>query len=874
MAMLPNRHSRGRFARRKSAIRLLMVLCSFAWPTFAFRCPADVNPEFEMSYYDSNSERCITVRDLKRSSGVKNWIISAKDVCSASFPNSTIYSWTELELDSISSQLNDIQSRLGQTVLNGIHISSVSFEQSSKVMNLQMFNYNNRTSTTYRYELIEKAEKHWSVNSSLQLPPEQLMAIFTGKIKPPICLISRLQKGDANRLPRTTAIECNDVNNQVDIAFCEHADLDAYCRKWGKSGECTKCSTGLLGRYCEIGKKQFLSKKLTLSIVLADINECSINGSCGVHGICINTWGSYACSCMKGYTGQLCNITDKAVMVMCLEIDECLLGKPCGDNGVCQKLNNDFICVCKQGYTGPLCQLDVNECLLNHVCPNNAYCTNTNGSYYCACNEGYTGRTCESDVDECANKSICNDRGKCQNTNGSFYCECRKGYTGTLCEKNCSSLAGVCGPHGKCNDTDYGYVCVCQSGYTGSSCEIDVNHCLKGPCINGGTCFSGPYGFWCVCRKGYRGDLCQQDVDECKQHENICGLHGRCINLFGSYKCKCFEGYTGIHCDTAATMSMCDIEICGPLGKCFVQNNNFSCLCATGVTGRLCNKAVSNCWIDNPCGRNGFCRHVGNSFTCKCSYGYTGKLCDQRNVLPIDFCKDTSICNKGICKSDQQGGYYCLCPVGYTGVNCEVAYKPCESQLCSINGVCDKLNETDDISVNNHRCICNAGWTGPRCTEKVDMCKGNDICGINGQCIENAGKLYCQCKAGYSGDHCEEKIKRCLILNPCGNGGVCRTYDHNFRCECFAGFTGELCENALHGKRPVENFPSNPKDDEVPYSDDHKSKGQKRSEKGIAFSYAIIGLVVTISVCLVLLLVGRAATLLRATDKEEETSSP
>ncbi|KHJ41688.1 EGF-like domain protein [Trichuris suis] len=918
MPMFPNRQFRGHCAWRKSVVGLFAVLCSFAWPTFAFHCPGDVNPQFEMSYYDNNSGHCVTVRDLKGSSGIKNWIVSAKDVCSASFPNSTIHSWTEFQLDSMSSHLNDIQSRLGQTVLNGIYISAVRIERSSKVMNLETFDYNNHMSTTYRCELIEVAEEQWFVNCSLPLLPEHLMAIFTGKMKPPICLVGRLHKGETNRIPRTTAIECNDINDQVDIAFCEHADLDAYCSKWGKTGECAACSSGLSGRYCE-----------------TDINECSVNSLCGAHGICINAWGTYMCNCMKGYTGKFCDA----------EIDECLLKMPCGDNGVCQKLDKDFICICKQGYTGRLCELDVNECLVSDVCHNNGYCTNTNGSYYCLCNEGYTGQTCESDVDECVNKSLCNDRGECRNTNGSFYCECRNGYTGNLCEKNITEcvLRNSCGIHGKCLSNNGSFTCACDLGYTGQLCTEDIDECLTGSpcglrgscenmvgsfkchclqgstgplckqgkclfkhylskrehyplsdvdecaqrvCKNGGTCVNVRFSFWCVCPKGFTGSLCQQDIDECKHNETICGLHGECTNLVGSYKCECFDGYTGVYCETApisagaskegdyapmhllhfdaAVMSMCDVEACGPLGKCFVRNNNFTCLCAAGVTGRLCNKAASDCWVDNPCGRNGFCRQVGNSFTCKCSYGHTGRLCDRL----IDFCKNTSICNGGKCISDLQGGYYCVCPVGFTGSNCEIAYKPCESQHCSINGVCEILNETDRVDANNHRCICNAGWTGPRCTEKVDMCKGNDICGINGRCVENAGKLYCLCKAGYSGDHCEEKIKRCLILNPCGNGGVCRTYDHNFRCECFAGFTG------LHSERPVGKFPMDPKDDSVRYLDDRKGKGQQRSGKDIAFNYTIIGIVVAISLCLMLLLMGRAARISRAAEKKQNPLSP
>ena len=42
-------------------------------------------------------------------------------------------------------------------------------------------------------------------------------------------------------------------------------------------------------------------------VIVDDVNECA-DGShrCGVHGSCVNTFGSYDCECEVGYHGQYC----------------------------------------------------------------------------------------------------------------------------------------------------------------------------------------------------------------------------------------------------------------------------------------------------------------------------------------------------------------------------------------------------------------------------------------------------------------------------------------------------------------------------------------------------------------------------------------
>ena len=122
-----------------------------------------------------------------------------------------------------------------------------------------------------------------------------------------------------------------------------------------------------------------------------DFNECEMMDNICDGGKCINTDGSYRCTCPKGFS--LDPSGNK-----CVDVDECQTVAMCG-NGTCTNINGGFECSCSQGYApGPLgtCE-DVNECSdRGHECA--FRCHNTPGSYKCICPYGYElapdGRHC------------------------------------------------------------------------------------------------------------------------------------------------------------------------------------------------------------------------------------------------------------------------------------------------------------------------------------------------------------------------------------------------------------------------------------------------------------------------------------------------
>ncbi len=56
-------------------------------------------------------------------------------------------------------------------------------------------------------------------------------------------------------------------------------------------------------------------------------------------------------------------------------------------------------------------------------------------------------------------------------------------------------------------------------------------------------------------RTGYTGGSCQDNIDECTDTPDICGDHGECSDLIGSYSCECDDGY--VWSNTGACVCKC-----------------------------------------------------------------------------------------------------------------------------------------------------------------------------------------------------------------------------------------------------------------------------------------------------------------------------
>ncbi|XP_030580184.1 fibrillin-2-like isoform X2 [Archocentrus centrarchus] len=254
----------------------------------------------------------------------------------------------------------------------------------------------------------------------------------------------------------------------------------------------------------------------------ADVNACQLSDDLCKNSRCVDTMGTYQCSCDTGYQAT----PDRQ---HCVDVDECAVM-----NGGCE-----------------------------------GRCTNSEGSYECSCSEGYALkpdlRTC-ADINECEETPDICGRGQCANIPGKYRCLCFDGFMVSMDMRTCIDVnecdlsPNIC-LHGYCKNTIGSFVCHCKLGYfvtKGSTGCTDIDECEKGShkCDMNAACINIPGSFKCRCRDGWVGDGFKcVDTDECTHNTNLCE-NSQCTNTPGGYRCECEMGFTptedGKACQRAA----------------------------------------------------------------------------------------------------------------------------------------------------------------------------------------------------------------------------------------------------------------------------------------------------------------------------------
>ena len=269
--------------------------------------------------------------------------------------------------------------------------------------------------------------------------------------------------------------------------------------------------------------------------------------------------GSYRCQCIVGYKGT--GLQDE-----CEDANECIPGlNECPHYSHCVNTRGSYECSCDDGFTeiggtGSTLQCDdIDECTLTPPpsgtpgrtidCDPNASCINTVGSYTCKCNIGYqdgavtnpntihnytyndyketlnnfkvpTGIHCV-DVDECATERI-----------GDYTVIYLKKLNGYLSLLRNLPKRNLCHSFATCSNTLGTYTCQCDTGYKdfgsgdpGTDCQ-DINECTSGtPCGTNELCQNAIGSYRCGCMQGYIKDDHDQsciDFDECEQGTHTC----------------------------------------------------------------------------------------------------------------------------------------------------------------------------------------------------------------------------------------------------------------------------------------------------------------------------------------------------------------
>jgi hypothetical protein len=124
--------------------------------------------------------------------------------------------------------------------------------------------------------------------------------------------------------------------------------------------------------------------------------------------------------------------------------------------------------------------------------------------------------------------------------------------------------------------------------------------------------------------------------------------------------------------------------------------------------------------------------------------------------------------NNGTCNSTStiQYGYICLCPSGFTGIQCQLDQRLCKPNTCWNNGMYSLF-----FLVRIRRCF------------------------LVGTCNETSNTTFnCGCADGWEGIYCETEMNYCQNIT-CENNGVCRPLFMNYSCECLGeSYSGRHCE--------------------------------------------------------------------------------
>ena len=105
---------------------------------------------------------------------------------------------------------------------------------------------------------------------------------------------------------------------------------------------------------------------MLLPATTVDIDEClRQHHNCSENALCTDIIGSFECDCLAGYTGNGVNCTSKLFFLMltvmhinffstvCTDINECTTGTHnCDMNAICIDTDGSFNCTCNNGYEG------------------------------------------------------------------------------------------------------------------------------------------------------------------------------------------------------------------------------------------------------------------------------------------------------------------------------------------------------------------------------------------------------------------------------------------------------------------------------------------------------------------------------------------
>ncbi|MBM4372063.1 MAG: hypothetical protein FJ098_10445, partial [Deltaproteobacteria bacterium] len=306
-----------------------------------------------------------------------------------------------------------------------------------------------------------------------------------------------------------------------------------------------------------------------------------------------------------------------------------------------------------------------------------------------------------------------------------------------------------------------------------------------------------------------------------------CSLLSGCTHVNNSLPCddgnpctatdKCAGGQCAGVTVSCSDGNVCTDDSCNPLSGCQNVPNSAACsdgnACTTGdhcAGGQCAHTGDLDCDDGNPCTTDqcklsGGCQHPFNAYPCDdvnaCTAGdvcnggacagtpvscFDGNLCTEDSCDPVTGCKNlpkAGVCNDGnpCTDGDHCEGGAC---VGTAAIDCD-DQNPCTTDLCTLQGGCQHLNNTAP---------CDDG----------NPCTTGDKCSA-GACVAGTGALACSDGKPCTQDVCTPGVgcQFPLIVPCCGNllvdlGEACDDGNQTGGDGCSANCkSNETCGNGI-----------------------------------------------------------------------------
>uniref|UniRef100_A0A3Q0RLU4 Latent-transforming growth factor beta-binding protein 2 n=1 Tax=Amphilophus citrinellus TaxID=61819 RepID=A0A3Q0RLU4_AMPCI len=387
----------------------------------------------------------------------------------------------------------------------------------------------------------------------------------------------------------------------------------------------------------------------------------------------------------------------------------------------------------------------------------------------------------------------------------------------------CATTPAICG-RGRCIPVQTGYTCHCEPGFELSALQtncIDVNECDEDPCEGKGRCINSYGSYTCQCHSGYSQVITQnrkfcQDINECSM-PNKC-QNGKCVNTEGSYTCECNSGYAKSWRGLCEDVDECALPTSCPRGTCTNTEGSFTCVVFCGgmcfvmfvylspgvcvharlhptEDGNLCYDVslylcpdVDECSVANLCPGQ-LCLNSEGSYTCRsCEAGF--QVSEGGHYCEdIDECQSPSVCPTGVC-ANTEGSFSCIaCDPGFKLAfdrrSCRDVNECEDARLC-VGGQCTN-------TIGSYSCSCPSGMElvdGTSCRDINECLTIGGICG-EGDCLNIQGSYVCiLCPKGYT---TIDGSPSCQDVDECGKDdvcirGQCLNTEGSFLCLCEAGF--------------------------------------------------------------------------------------